>query len=221
MLAGRDSERLDSVARDLGLRGAKVTTFAADLAKVDAEQSLSEMIVTLGGIDVVLLAYGVLGDQKLAEKQQSETDQILASNFTSAVQWCLAAANVFEAQGHGTLIVIGSVAGDRGRASNYIYGAGKAGLAVFTEGLAHRLARTGASRAILIKLGLVDTPMTASVSRKGVLWTQPKAIADIIVKACASKTIDGGRVIYAPWFWRWIMWVVRHLPNSILHRTNL
>jgi len=219
LLSGRDVGRLDAVAADLRTRGATVEIFAADLAGADAEQALSEMSARLGGVDVVLLAYGVLGDQKLAETSPAEMQRILATNFSSAAAWCLAAANILEKQGHGTLIVIGSVAGDRGRASNYVYGASKGGLGILVQGLAHRLASTGA-RAVLIKPGFVESPMTASVAGRGLLWSKPETIARVIVKAGRSD-IRANSVVYAPWFWRWIMYVIRIMPSTIFHRTRL
>jgi len=219
LLSGRDVGRLEAVAADLRTRGATVEIFSADLARADADQTFRAMMVRLGGLDVVLVAYGVLGDQKLAETSPAETQRIVATNFSSATAWCLAAASVLEKQGHGTLIVIGSVAGDRGRASNYVYGASKAGLGVLVQGLAHRLARTGA-RAVLIKPGFVESPMTAFIADKGLLWSKPEAIARTIVKAGRGGT-HAGPVVYVPWFWRWIMYAIRFMPSVIFHRTRL
>jgi NAD(P)-dependent dehydrogenase (short-subunit alcohol dehydrogenase family) len=113
-------------------------------------------------------------------------------------------------------VVIGSVAGDRGRASNYVYGATKAGLGALVEGIAHRLARSGA-RAVLIKPGFVDTPMTAAIANKGVLWAKPEAVARTIVAAAER----GPPVVYTPWFWRGIMLIVRNTPSFVFHKTNL
>jgi short-subunit dehydrogenase len=219
MLLGRDAERLDMVAVDLRLRGAVVETMAIDLAGEDAGEPLGEIARRMSRIDIFLLVYGVLGDQQLAEADFLEARRVFATDFTSAACWCLAAANVLEQQRHGTLIVIGSVAGDRGRASNYVYGAAKAGLGVLVQGIAHRLYRTGA-RAVLIKPGLVDTPMTAVVSRAGLPWARPETIARIIVKAGGIG--KGARpIVYAPGFWRPIMWVIRLMPSFIFHRTKL
>lgn len=217
MLVGRDAGRLDAVAADLRARGGTVETAAVDLANADVEPTFGALVARLGGADIVLLAYGTLGDQPRAEKDAAEARHILAVDFTSAARWCLAAADLFEANGRGTLIVLGSVAGDRGRASNYIYGAAKGGLGILVEGIAHRLARGGA-RAVLIKPGFVDTPMTASIAKKGLLWAKPEAIARAIVKAGQGGT---GPVVYAPGFWRWVMWVIRFMPAFLFHRTRL
>jgi NAD(P)-dependent dehydrogenase (short-subunit alcohol dehydrogenase family) len=217
VLAGRDAARLDAVAADLRLRGASIHVVAANLAADGAERDLAAMAEQLGGVDIVLLAYGVLGEHKVMEADRAAARRLLETDFVSAAAWCLEAAELLERQRHGTLIVIGSVAGDRGRASNYIYGAAKGGLGILVQGIAHRLARHGA-RAILIKPGLVDTPMTASFGDKGLLWSNPETIAAAIVRAG-----DGGLlpVRYAPWFWRWIMAVIRFVPAYIFHRSSL
>jgi NAD(P)-dependent dehydrogenase (short-subunit alcohol dehydrogenase family) len=115
--------------------------------------------------------------------------------------------------------VIGSVAGDRGRRSNYVYGAAKGGLGILVQGIAHRLASSGA-RAVVVKPGFVDTPMTAAITKKGLLWAKPQRIAEIIIQASTPKA-PRSPVIYAPYFWRWIMYVVRFMPNFIFHRTQL
>jgi decaprenylphospho-beta-D-erythro-pentofuranosid-2-ulose 2-reductase len=219
LLAGRDAAKLDAVAADLRLRGAEVEVFAADLAADQAWRAFPEMAKRLGQVDIVLLAYGTLGDQKRAEAELEEAERVLTANFTSAAGWCLAAAKLLEKQKHGTLAVIGSVAGDRGRASNYIYGAAKGGLAVLVQGIAHRLAKAGA-RAVLIKPGFVDTPMTAHIARKGPLWATPESVGKIIVRA-AGQGSSNRTAVYAPGFWRWIMLVIRAIPNSIFHRTKL
>jgi NAD(P)-dependent dehydrogenase (short-subunit alcohol dehydrogenase family) len=114
------------------------------------------------------------------------------------------------------LLVIGSVAGDRGRRSNFIYGATKGGLARLVEGMAHQLAPLGA-RAVLIKPGFVDTPMTASFSNKGLLWAQPEQVARVIAAAARR----GGPIVYAPAYWRLIMLIIRHLPTFIFDRLNI
>jgi short-subunit dehydrogenase len=216
-LVGRRADRLQAIAADLSARGAAaVEPVVADCASADAASMLDMIAKKTGGLDVVLVAYGVLGDQSELERDPKAAADLLQTNFLSAAQWCLAAANWFERQRSGALVVIGSVAGDRGRASNYVYGASKAGLGVLVQGLAHRLAKSGA-RAVLIKPGFVDTPMTAHVERKGILWTKPETVGQAIVKA-ADK---GGPVAYAPFYWRWIMTVIRSVPSHIFHRTRL
>src|SRR5690242_642020 len=122
--------------------------------------------------DQVLLAYGVLGCQSKAENDPGETRRILEVNFTSAALWIQVAAKLLPKDKRRWIIIIGAVAGDRGRGSNYVYGAAKAGLAVFAEGVAHRLYRTPL-RVLTVKPGFIDTPMTAHLNRSGPLWAKP------------------------------------------------
>jgi short-subunit dehydrogenase len=216
LLAGRDAAKLAAVATDLKVRGAqRVETMALDLATADPQSVFPAMVKALGGADDILLAYGILGDQAKAETDQAHAASIIDIDFRSAALWCLAASAWLEQQKKGVLLVIGSVAGDRGRQSNYIYGATKAGLGVLVQGLAHRLSRSGA-RAVLIKPGFIDTPMTASF-KKGPLWARPGAIAAVIRRS-ADK---GGPIVYAPAFWRLILLVIRTVPAAILHKTKL
>jgi short-subunit dehydrogenase len=217
VLAGRNPARLGSIADDLRARGAAaVHVVVLDLADADARGELDRMAKLIGSIDVVLLAYGVLGDQLMAEQDPALARKVLETDFLSASAWCLAAANYLASRRAGVLIVIGSVAGDRGRGSNYIYGAAKAGLGILTQGIAHRLAPTGA-RAVLIKPGLVDTPMTAGKVPKSILRCRPDVIAAVIKKAAEG----GGPVVYAPWWWRFVMLIIRHVPSQIFHKTKL
>ena len=170
-----------------------------------------------GSVDVVLVFYGVLGDQKRAEHDVDELRHILGVNFTSAAEWCTAAAAQLECQQRGVLIVVSSVAGDRGRQSNYAYGAAKAAISTFLQGIAHRLAPTKA-RAVAVKLGFVDTPMTAHIEKGGPLWATPEAVARKL-KSVADR--PRGPVVYIPWFWRWIMLLVRSAPAAVFHKTKL
>ena len=125
-------------------------------------------------------------------------------------------ANLFERRGRGVLIAIGSVAGDRGRQSNYVYGAAKGMVALFLQGLRNRLSRQGI-QVITIKPGFVDTPMTAAFAQKGLLWAKPDAIAAGIVTA-----VERGRdEVYLPWFWRWIMLIILHIPERLFKRLKL
>lgn len=217
VIVGRDEARLKTLADDLMVRGAsKAVPEVADLADSQPLPAFANWVAKLGGIDIVLLAYGALGEQRALEQDLEAAGKLIDTNFRSAALWILAAANQLESQKSGTLVVIGSVAGDRGRQSNYIYGATKAGLAVLVEGVAHRLARSGA-RAVLIKPGFVDTSMTAHIPNKGALWSSPQKIAALILKAA-----DGRKpIVYAPGYWRLIMSVIKSIPSGVFHRTKL
>jgi short-subunit dehydrogenase len=217
VLVGRQVERLESVAADLRVRGAgEVSVIAGDLEKIDPAKVIAESSARLGSLDVILLAYGILGDQRECEQDLAAAAQMIDTNFRSAALWALAAANELEKQHSGTLVVIGSVAGDRGRQSNYLYGATKGGLAVLVQGIAHRLAASGA-HAVLVKPGFVDTAMTAHIGGKGPLWSSPDKVARLIRKAADSSKA----IAYVPGYWRLIMTVIKSVPSAIFHRTKL
>lgn len=221
-LAARNPRRLEAIAADLESRGAVVVARRAiDLADIqDPGALLDELTAPLGGLDAVLIFHGDLGDQALAEADPALARRSLEVNLVSAATLSLAAASRLEAgrSAAPVLIAIGSVAGDRGRASNFVYGAAKAGLAVLYQGLRHRFALRGArTRAVVIKAGFVDTPMTAALRKGGPLWARPEAIARIVVAAMDR----GGPIVYAPWFWRWIMLAVRLLPQAVMDRLDL
>ncbi|WP_439550597.1 SDR family NAD(P)-dependent oxidoreductase [Falsiroseomonas sp.] len=221
-LAGRDGARLEAVAADLMARGATVAPiFVLDLAdEADPAARLREMNATLGGLDDVLLAYGSMAPQAENERDLAAARHTLDVNFSSAALWALATAALMEAQGRGSLIVLGSVAGDRGRRKNFVYGAAKAGIAVLIEGIAHRFGRPGAPpgiRAVLVKAGPTRTAMTAGMMREGATWADPEDVARIIRRAADR----GGPIIYAPGRWRSIMLVIRHLPARIFNRLDI
>jgi short-subunit dehydrogenase len=219
LLVGRQGERLAAIAADLQLRGApRVEIATRDLAQAsDATAALASFATTLGGIDHVLIAYGILGDQEASEGDLATAGANLAVNFTSAALWALAVAGMLERQGHGSLVVLGSVAGDRGRRANFVYGAAKSGLGTLVEGIAHRFAGSG-PHAVVIKPGPVITPMTEGfANRKGLLWATPETVAAIVRRAADR----GGPVVYAPWFWRWIMLAIRLLPARVFNRLNI
>lgn len=218
VLVGRRTERLEEMAADLRARGAShVAVAAADLA--DASRAAEQLAGwSEAPVEAVHVFYGVLTDQARAEQDLPYAEETLAVNFTSAALWSLAAANLLEAQGRGVLVVVGSVAGDRGRQSNYVYGAAKAGLGTLVQGIAHRLAlRGGGARAVIVRPGFVDTPMTDHLPKGGPLWAKPEAVARAIRRAANGKA----PVVYAPGFWRVIMLVIRLLPAPLFHRRPL
>jgi decaprenylphospho-beta-D-erythro-pentofuranosid-2-ulose 2-reductase len=219
LLAARNEERLKGLADDLRARGAVRVEYAAldlEAGAANARALLAFWAGTLGGVDHVHVIYGYLGSQDKASGDPSELARIVSSNFTSAVQWCEAAADIMRRQKHGSVVAVSSVAGDRGRQSNYAYGAAKGGLALYMQGLAHSLAKVGA-RAVAVKPGFVDTPMTDGMNKSGALWAKPEQIGAAIRKA-ADK---GGPIQYAPGLWRMIMLVIRTVPAFVFHKTKL
>lgn len=216
-LVGRNAARLETIAADLRVRGAaSVGCFVMDATEHTAHPAMLAAVTTaLGGIDVALIAHGTLPDQKACESSVELSLREIDSNGISVIALATRLANQFEAQGSGTLAVIASVAGDRGRQSNYVYGAAKGMVSLFLQGLRNRLSKKGV-QVLTIKPGFVDTPMTASF-KKGALWAQPEDIAHGIVSA-----IDGKKdVVYLPGFWRLIMLVIRHIPERIFKRLSL
>lgn len=220
MLVGRAALRLEAIAADLMARGARACHVSVqDLSlAADAQRLTAGWVANLGGkVDAVYLFFGILGDQEAARSDLAELEAILVTNFTAAAHWCQAAATILEKQKSGGLIAITSVAGDRGRQSNYAYGAAKAGLSVFVEGIAHRLAPSGA-RAVAVKLGMVETPMTEGRNGASVLRVSPESIATPLARLARGKSKP---IIYLPWFWRPAMLAVRALPVSLFHRSRL
>ncbi|WP_348649622.1 SDR family NAD(P)-dependent oxidoreductase [Rhizobium sp. BK399] len=218
LLVGRQAAKLSSIATDLTIRGAhSAETAIHDLAQTQGiEAAFGDFVRRLGGVDHVLIAYGILGEQADAERDLSIVEEIARVNFNSAAAWSLAAASELERQGRGSLVVIGSVAGDRGRRANFVYGAAKAGLAVLVEGIAHRFADHG-PRAVIVKPGPTITPMTEGFDRNGPLWATASQVAAVVRRAADR----GGPVVYAPWFWRYIMLTIRAMPARIFNRMNI
>ena len=216
-LVARDPYKLAAVASDLGTRGARyVSTLKLDLDDLDAHGSLlTAAIDALGSIDMALLAHGVLGNQKAAQADARVAEAIYKTNFLSPASLITWMANYFEGRGEGCLAVISSVAGDRGRQSNYIYGASKGALNVLLDGVRNRLDRTGV-HVLTVKPGFVATPMTAHI-KQGPLFAEPRTIGRGILRAVASRK----DVVYLPGFWRIIMFIVRSIPGRIFKNMNM
>jgi short-subunit dehydrogenase len=216
-LVGRNAQKLAAVRDDLLTRGATaVTNFVADLDDTAAHPAmLSHAATALGGIDLAFLAHGVLGDQPAAEKNYAVAEAILHTNFLSAVSLVTWLANYFEAEHRGAIAVISSVAGDRGRKSNYVYGASKGGLNIFLDGVRNRIDRAGVN-VLTIKPGFVATPMTAHLPQ-GPLFAQPARVARYILRAIEKRK----DVVYVPPFWGLIMLIVRSIPRRIFKKMNM
>jgi decaprenylphospho-beta-D-erythro-pentofuranosid-2-ulose 2-reductase len=219
-LAGRDRAKLDQVADDLKVRGAEqVHVFAGDLGDpVQIQASIDAMYGAFDTVDVALLAHGTLPDQTVCEGDAVQALAALEINALSHIGLLTLLANRFELDGKGTLAVITSVAGDRGRQSNYVYGTAKRAVSTFLDGLRHRLAATEV-KVIDIRPGFVDTPMTAAFD-KGPLWAQPEKVGADIARAI-EKGEKSRPVVYTPWFWRYIMLIIRNVPAFVFHKTKL
>ena len=217
-LVARNAERLQAIAADLDVRGAaRAATATLDVADFAAHAAIIEAAEReLGGLDVALIAHGTLSDQAECEKSVDALRREFDINALSTMSLLTTLANNFEARRRGTFAVISSVAGDRGRQSNYAYGSAKAAVTAFLSGLRQRLAKSNVD-VLTIKPGFVDTPMTAAIANKGALWAKPDRIADGIVHAIDKRR----NVVYLPWFWWGIMQVIRHIPEFVFKKLKL
>lgn len=206
-LVARNAEKLQAVAADLRTRGGKVETAVQDL---DESALHAALVERAGRADVVLLAHGVLGDAAETDRDPVAAELVLRTNLLGPVRLLTLLAE--KARPGACLAAISSVAGDRGRAKNGVYGASKAGLDAFLSALRQRMSRSGV-RVLTIKPGFVDTPMTAGM-RKSPLFASAESVGRGIVRAVES----GADVVYLPWYWRFIMLVIRCIPERFFKR---
>lgn len=218
---GRNQGKLDVLVADLKVRAQTntvvVESLQADLIDSTRHADLIEAAVSgLGGLDAVLIAHGSLPDQAKCESNYSSAFEEININALSVISLLTLLANYFEEQRQGVIAVISSVAGDRGRQSNYVYGAAKGMVSLFMQGLQNRLFKSGVS-VVTIKPGFVDTPMTSEFDKSGPLWAKPDVIASGIVKAMKK----GRGQVYLPGFWWLIMTIIKVIPEQIFKRLSL
>jgi decaprenylphospho-beta-D-erythro-pentofuranosid-2-ulose 2-reductase len=216
-LVGRDQNRIGIVADDLRARGARaVRSFTADLGSADEIRRLLPAVWPVGEtIEFVLLAQGVLPDEAKCSQDVAYGFNQFCVNANGVMILAQAAADRLVKGEGGVVVVIGSVAGDRGRQSNYHYGSAKAAVATFTEGLRHRFFGSSVT-VLLVKPGFVDTPMTAAIP-KNPLFATPASVAKAILHAIRKRQ----HVIYVPTYWRFIMLIIESIPARIFYRTRL
>ena len=216
-LAARDAGKLAANAADLRARGAsdvhEVLFDASDFGR--HAPAIAEASRALGGLDVALVAYGTLPDQEAVATDAAAAVEAFRLNATSVVSVLTLLGAQFEAQRSGVIGVVSSVAGDRGRPSNYVYGAAKGAVSLFAQGLRGRLATAGV-RVVTVKPGFVDTPMTAGVA-KNPLFASAEAVGGRIYRALEGR----GDVVYTPGFWRPVMAGIRAVPERVFKRLNL
>lgn len=213
-LVARDAERLEAICADLRVRGATADGHVLDANDTAGHAAMLDAAwAALGSVDVALIAHGTLPDQAACSASVAVSMQEFATNGTSVIALCVALAQRLQAP--ATLAVISSVAGDRGRASNFLYGSAKSAVTAFTSGLRQSLNGSGVN-VLTIKPGFVDTPMTAAF-RKGALWATPAQVAAGIVRAIEKRRA----VAYLPWFWWGIMRVITHIPEAVFRRIRL
>ena len=216
LLAGRDSEELAALAADCRLRGARAAeamafdarepaTFGAIVERMEAEEGEVNAAVFVGSMP----------EQAAIDRAPALIDGVIADSFTGPARFLQMLAPLMEARGGGTVVGVGSVAGDRGRLGNYVYGAAKAGFATYLSGLRNRLTRAG-GHVVTVKPGFVDTAMTWGLPGL-FLVASPEAVAADLLRAVRKKR----NVIYTPFFWRWIMLIIRHIPEPIFKKMKI
>jgi len=216
-LVARNEDKLSAMKQDMLVRGAKEVNYETlDLADDKQHTQLIQRITTtMGSIDTVLIAYGTLANQEISASSYEKTLKELQINCLSVISLLTILANQLETQGSGSIAVISSPSGDRGRQSNYIYGTAKGALSIFLQGLRNRLAKSNV-HILTIKPGFVDTPMTKGF-KKGFLWVSPEVISKGIYNAIKKKK----EVVYLPFFWLFIMLGIKSIPEKIFKHLKL
>jgi decaprenylphospho-beta-D-erythro-pentofuranosid-2-ulose 2-reductase len=213
VLASREPDRLDKLAHELREAGAtEVDCVPFDAVDYASHERLVDRIFTTADIDLILVTFGVLGDQHAAEHDRAKAVEIAGVNYLGAVSVLSAVTQRLRAQGHGVIVGLSSVAGERVRRSNFIYGSSKAGFDGYLQGLGESLAGTGV-RVLVVRPGFVHTKMTAGLAAAALAVT-PDTVADAIVRGIA----EGRELIWVPPALRWVMVVLRHLPKPVFRR---
>jgi len=217
-LVGRDIQRIERVATDLKVRSpqSEIRVVQAEFLNPEAINATVLDIVKSGRVDIVLIAHGSLPEQPECQNDLQSCHDALAINGVSPVLYAEAFAKEMEKANHGTIALIGSVAGDRGRKSNYVYGAAKGLVTRYAQGLQHRFAGSGV-KVVLIKPGPTDTPMTAHLKANGFKLAAVETVARDVVLAISNSK----QVVYTPSKWGLIMFVVQHLPRKIFNHLNI
>lgn len=211
-LAGRASVALEQAAESLRAQGAEVHTVAFDALDPDSHETVLGKVFAEGDIDLVLLAFGILGDQARDEREPLSAVRVAQTNYTGAVSAGLVSARALQSQGHGSLVVLSSVAGERARRSNFIYGSSKAGLDAFAQGLGDALHGTGA-HVMVVRPGFVHTKMTAGLADAPMSST-PEQVAAAIETGLRRRA----ETVWVPGPLRLVMSVLRHAPRAVFRR---
>lgn len=215
ILAGRNVAALEKEAQDLRIRyEATVQTSVFDAVLIDTHPVFYQSLSATP--DIVYCVFGFLPDQPSAEQDPSLAQQTLMVNFNGAVSILGIVANDFEERKAGTIVGISSVAGERGRASNYFYGSAKAGFTAFLSGLRNRLNKSQV-HVLTVKPGFVRTRMTAQMDLPPLITADPDEVASAMLKAIRKKK----HILYTKWMWRYIMWIIRNIPERVFMRLTL
>ena len=214
-LAARNMDSLEPIAGDLRVRSsAEIQTLEFDAVDFSNHKNFYESLETKP--DVVVCVFGYMGDQLLARTDFDEVRKTIDVNYTGAVSILNVVAEDFEKRGQGAIVGISSVAGDRGRQSNYIYGSAKAGFSVYLAGLRNRLAKSGV-HVMTVKPGFCRTKMTESLELPAALTAEPEQVANAVFRGLEKKR----NTVYTLWMWRWIMLVIRHIPEAVFKKMGM
>ncbi|WP_210578164.1 decaprenylphospho-beta-D-erythro-pentofuranosid-2-ulose 2-reductase [Streptomyces sp. GESEQ-4] len=211
-LAGRPTPALDGAAAELRALGAEAHTVPFDALDPGSHETVLDKVFAEGDIDMVLLAFGILGDQAHDERDPAAAVRVAQTNYTGAVSSALVAARALQTQGHGSLVVLSSVAGERARRANFIYGSSKAGLDTFTQGLGDALHGTGV-HVMVVRPGFVRSKMTAG-REEAPLATTPEAVATAIELGLRRRS----ETVWVPGALRLVMSALRHVPRAVFRR---
>ncbi|MCX7878045.1 MAG: SDR family oxidoreductase [Ignavibacteria bacterium] len=216
--AGRNKTEAEKLANDFHIRyEIKSSGFEFDATNFGSHKDFINNLFELANdIEYVLIAFGYLGKQEISQENFSEAEKVIDTNLTGVVSVCELIASYFIPKSSGTIAVISSVAGDRGGQSNYIYGSAKAGLSAYLSGLRSRLCKNNI-HVLTVKPGFVDTPMTYGMKIPKLLLASPEKVGKDIFKAMLNKK----NVIYTPFYWKWIMFIVKLIPESIFKKLKI
>ncbi len=214
-LAARNMELLHPIASDLRVRS-KIEIISLEFDALEFSNHRTFYDSLANPPDVVICVFGYMGDQMLARTDFNEVQKTIGVNYTGAVSILNIVAEDFEKRGKGSIAGISSVAGDRGRQSNYIYGSAKAGFSAYLSGLRNRLAQSGV-HVMSVKPGFCYTKMTESLELPSALTADPEQVANAVFKGLEKKQ----NVVYTLWMWRWIMLIIRHIPESIFKKMGM
>lgn len=218
IFAGRKQDEPEKFANDFAIRF-KCSTRAEYIDALDYpshKKFVEDILAKTPELEYILIVFGYLGTQDKAQTDFTEAHRIIDTNFTGVVSVCELFAAEFESLKKGNIAVISSVAGDRGRQSNYMYGSAKGGLTVYLSGLRNRLFKSGVN-VLTIKPGFVNTPMTYGMPLPKPLVASPEKVGKDIYKAMIKRK----SVIYTPFYWRWIMFVITSIPEFLFKKLKL
>jgi decaprenylphospho-beta-D-erythro-pentofuranosid-2-ulose 2-reductase len=214
-IAARNINHLSSIASDIRIRHqVECSTHAFDATDFDSHETFFNTLAPQP--DVTISVFGYLGENEKARVDWKESSAILHTNYTGAVSILNVVSNSYAEKKNGVIVGISSVAGERGRQSNYIYGSAKAGFTAYLSGLRNRMYRENV-HVVTVQPGFVYTRMTENLKLPPMLTAQPAEVGDAVYRAVAKRK----NVIYVRWFWRWIMLIIKSIPEPVFKKFKL